>query len=115
VPRAAQPFDAPLPREVVVAIKSPTMSGEEEVEVNSVTANRSIAARGAAPTISKMLTSMETLVISIKDTMKEAMDVDMVMAGIKVTASRITIETRVVVVVSTLVGDGTILSNALRL
>jgi hypothetical protein len=90
-------------------------SGEEEAEVNPVMANSSITTRGVAPAISKMLTSMETSAISIKDSTKEAMDVDMVMVGIKVTASRITIETRVVVVVSTLVGDGTSPSNAPRL
>jgi hypothetical protein len=88
---------------------------EGEVEASSVTARRSIVLKGVDQAASKEQNSMVTLGISIKGITMVDMAMVMAMAAIKGIANPITTGTWVAVVVTTEVGDGTSLSNALSL
>jgi hypothetical protein len=88
---------------------------EGEVEASSVMASRTIVLKGVDQEASKEPNSMVTLGFLIKGITKVDMAVVMAMAAIKGIANPITTGTWVAVVVTTVVGDGTSLSNALIL
>jgi hypothetical protein len=88
---------------------------EGEVEASSVMASRSFVMKEVDQAASKAPNSMVILGILIKGITKEDMAVVLAMALINGIANPIKTGTWVAVVVTTVVGDGTSLSNALIL